>query len=178
MLSPSTSLYASSGFLGYSQGLDRLESPIRAPSGLLDSTLTMTPLAKRNPPATPTRSSGKSKATRSLDDDVFGDDYRPASLSAVLKTPSKRTAESSIGAPETPRKVFSPFGTFSPFRTPSRRIVFDPSDPGTMLDEELTALASARQHIPNDSPAGLFSRLKGYLYDSPNIPSPDKWRPW
>lgn len=182
MLSPTTSLYAGSGFLGYSQGMNlpRPTTPTRSSSstGLLESTLTMTPLAKRNVPATPTRSPGKRKVSRTVEEDIFGESIRPLSLMNPPKTPSRRPAEASNScAPETPRKAVSPFGTYSPFRTP-RRIVFDPSDPGTMLEEELTALASGRHQIPNDSPAGLFSRLKGFLYDSPNIPSPDKWKPW
>ena len=119
MLSPSTSLYASSGFLGYSQGsnLPRPTTPTRSSGGLLDSMLTMTPLAKRNLTITPSRTTGKSKATRSINEDVFSDNYRSISVVTVPKTPSKRPAEpSTSGALETPRKVSSPFNTFSPFR--------------------------------------------------------------
>lgn len=102
---------------------------------------------------------------------------------AMPKTPSRRPiASSSAGSsilPFTPRKMFSSPFTFSPFRTPSRRNVFDPADPGNVLDEELSALASNRQgHGLQDSPVGFFAHGKGLLYESPNLPSPGRWRPW
>jgi hypothetical protein len=56
----------------------------------------------------------------------------------------------------------------SPFRTPSR-LVFDPHDPGALLDEEL------RRFGKDGSPAGLFDRNTGLLYESPGMPSPGKY---
>ncbi|KAI5121886.1 hypothetical protein M0805_001091 [Coniferiporia weirii] len=185
MRSPSTSLYAGSGFLGYSResgsGSGRPSTPPNGFAGYLESSLTMTPLARREPPATPTRNTGQRKASKSADEGSTSDDHRPNFLDAVPRTPSRRPAELSSGPltlPATPRRIFSPFGTFSPFRTPSRRGIFDPADPGTMLEEELSALASAKQRGPQDSPVGFFPRGKGFLYESPNLPSPDKWKPW
>ncbi|KAG8214997.1 hypothetical protein J3R82DRAFT_8401 [Butyriboletus roseoflavus] len=78
--------------------------------------------------------------------------------------------------PVTPRKlVFPTPGSTaeSPFRTPGSRI-FDPHDPGALLDEEFARLgAKAAQ----ESPAGLYDR-RGLLYESPNMPSPGKLPRW
>lgn len=127
---------------------------------------------------TPTR---KKKVSASTDEDVFGGDVKPDFLKVAPKTPSRRKDEESgagtSNAPITPRKIFSPFIGFSPFRTPSRRSIFDAADPSRMLDDELEALALAKQR-GSDSPIGLFPRGKGLLYESPSLPSPGKWRPW
>lgn len=82
--------------------------------------------------------------------------------------------------PITPKKFLSPYPAFSPFRTPSRRGVLDPQDPSALLDEELSALTSAAGQGRGlaDSPVGFFAHGKGLLYESPNIPSPGRWRPW
>lgn len=98
------------------------------------------------------------------------------------KTPARRV---SGGQPSTsfttPRKLFSsPFPSYSPFRTPSRRNVFDAADPSYLLDEELSALASSAADAAGlqDSPVGFFARGKGLLYESPCMPSPGQYRPW
>ncbi|KAH8116306.1 hypothetical protein DFH11DRAFT_1201077 [Phellopilus nigrolimitatus] len=183
--SPRSSPFAGTGFLGYplTSGAARPSTPPPSFSGYLEGSLTMTPIAKRNPPTTPTRSIARFKSSRPAGEDITGGDEQPTVFDAIPRTPSRRPAEVSSGAgpsnfPETPRRIFSPFGTFSPFRTPSRRGIFDPADPGTMLDEELSALASAKQRGPPISPVGFFPHGKGLLYESPNLPSPDKWRPW
>lgn len=78
--------------------------------------------------------------------------------------------------PITPKKlVFPTPGSTaeSPFRTPGSRI-FDPHDPGALLDEEFARLgAKAAQ----ESPAGLYDQ-RGLLYESPNVPSPGKLPRW
>ena len=109
----------------------------------------------------------------------------------INRTPRKRRSDSgSIGpAPVTPRKLVflsnqndSPYLTpggvlgLSPFRTPSSRAVFDPHDPGTLLDEELSRMGAAGH---GDSPGGLFGKARGsLLYDSPGLSSPDQWQRW
>lgn len=118
------------------------------------------------------------------------DDYDADEPSELLRTPSrKRNAASSSAHPMTPKRLLfsvdgsSPFRTpgggtlsASPFRTPggSRGGIFDPHDPSTLLDEELSSLGA----VGRDSPAGLYG--KGTLYDSPNPldGSPGKWARW
>lgn len=175
--SPSTSLYAGKDFLGYS--VTRSSTPPNDLSVYLRGGHMLTPLAQRHPPSTPTR---KRKVSGPADDNLLGSEERPDFLKTVFKTPSRRTDDVSSGAgasnaPVTPRRIFSPFTGFSPFRTPSRRSIFDAADPSRMLDDELEALAAARQRA-SDSPVGLFPRGKGLLYESPSLPSPGKWRPW
>lgn len=105
-----------------------------------------------------------------------------------MRTPRKRgasaSASTSFSHPVTPRKLIfsanlddSPFRTpvnnlnMSPFRTPGSRSIFDPHDPRTLLDEELSGM-----HYNYDSPAGLFGKGRGsLLYDSPGIDGPGKW---
>ncbi|KAG6857462.1 hypothetical protein H0H87_003529 [Tephrocybe sp. NHM501043] len=103
------------------------------------------------------------------DDD---EDHRAMELD-LNRTPRKRVLSSGAlgGAPMTPRRLVfptnqndSPFSTpvgggsvFSPFRTPGSRSVFDPHDPGTLLDEELNRMGAG------DSPAGLFGKGRGSL---------------
>lgn len=77
--------------------------------------------------------------------------------------------------PVTPKKlVFPTPGSTaeSPFRTPGSRI-FDPHDPGALLDEEFARLGA---RAAQESPAGLYGR--GLLYESPNAPSPGKLPRW
>ncbi|KAG9309517.1 hypothetical protein JVU11DRAFT_10490 [Chiua virens] len=77
--------------------------------------------------------------------------------------------------PVTPKKLVFPTpgsAAESPFRTPSR--IFDPHDPGALLEEEFARLgAKAAQ----ESPAGLYDR-RGLLYESPNLSSPGKLPRW
>ncbi|KAJ7043519.1 hypothetical protein C8F04DRAFT_991723 [Mycena alexandri] len=110
--------------------------------------------------------------------------------SDLLRTPSrKRNAATSSAHPITPRRLLFPIDSSSPYRTPGggtlsaspfrtpgggRGGIFDPHDPSTLLDEELSSLGAAGR----DSPAGLFG--KASLYDSPNPldGSPGKWARW
>ncbi|KAJ7760470.1 hypothetical protein B0H16DRAFT_574000 [Mycena metata] len=109
--------------------------------------------------------------------------------SDLLRTPSrKRNAATSSAHPITPRRLLFPMDSSSPYRTPGggmlsaspfrtpggRGGIFDPHDPSTLLDEELSSLGAAGR----DSPAGLFG--KASLYDSPNPldGSPGKWARW
>ncbi|KAF8636434.1 hypothetical protein AX17_003616 [Amanita inopinata Kibby_2008] len=102
-----------------------------------------------------------------------------------MRTPRRRT--SVLPPPVTPKRLFShpvesPFRTplgglgTSPFRTPGSRSIFDPHDPGTLLDEELSRSAVGQ----DDSPVGLFGKGRGsLLYDSPGaLGSPGKWSKW
>src|ERR1700733_15132437 len=88
----------------------------------------------------------------------------------INRTPRKRPSDygASGPAPVTPRKLIfptnqneSPYRTpggifgLSPFRTPSSRAVFDPHDPGALLDEELSRMGAAGH---GDSPGGRFGR--------------------
>ena len=172
--SPSTSLYAGKDFLGYP--VNRSSTPPNDLSIYLGGGHMLTPLAQRHPPSTPTR---KRKVSGPTEEAWTGSDERPDFLKSIFKTPSRRADEQSggAGAPVTPRRIFSPFTGFSPFRTPSRRGIFDAADPSRILDDELEALAAAKQRAA-DSPVGLFPRGKGLLYESPSLPSPGKWRPW
>ncbi|KAJ7504481.1 hypothetical protein B0H11DRAFT_519826 [Mycena galericulata] len=124
---------------------------------------------------------------RSREEDGFEDDDGPSEL---MRTPSrKRNTAASSAHPITPKRLLfqtdssSPFRTpgggplnASPFRTPlgGRGGIFDPHDPSTLLDEELSSLGAAGR----DSPAGLYG--KASLYDSPNPldGSPGKWARW
>jgi DNA ligase-4 len=107
----------------------------------------------------------------------------------ISKTPRKRIPSSGPTAvsPVTPRKLVfltnqnsSPFRTpvggfgTSPYRTPGSRGIFDPYDPGALLDEELNRMGTIGQ---GDSPAGLFGKGRGsLLYDSPGLSiSPGRW---
>lgn len=110
-----------------------------------------------------------------------------ASDSENMRTPSRKRA-SNLSAtpislfPITPKKLVFPAPTSSysqdsPFRTPgSRPSIFDPHDPGALLDEELSRLGA--QMGGQDSPAGLYEGRKGLLYESPSMPSPGKWAKW
>lgn len=109
----------------------------------------------------------------------------------INRTPRKRPSDygASGPAPVTPRKLVfptnqneSPYRTpggifgLSPFRTPSSRAVFDPHDPGALLDEELSRMGAAGH---GDSPGGLFGKARGsLLYDSPGLSSPGQWQKW
>lgn len=78
--------------------------------------------------------------------------------------------------PITPKKlVFPTSGSTaeSPFRTPGSRI-FDPHDPGALLEEEFARLGA---RAAQESPAGLYDR-RGLLYESPNVASPGKLPRW
>jgi hypothetical protein len=106
------------------------------------------------------------------------DDDRSLWGDVLPRTPARGKGSSSAN-PVTPKRNFSPYHGFSPYRTPSRRFLLDPSDPSVLLDEELSALASASQRqAMQDSPVGFFGHGRGLLYESPNIPSPSRWRPW
>ncbi|KAJ7733240.1 hypothetical protein DFH07DRAFT_894312 [Mycena maculata] len=118
------------------------------------------------------------------------DDFADDEPSQPMQTPRKRNVASSSAHPMTPKRLLfstdagsSPFRTpgggtlsASPFRTPlgGRGGIFDPHDPSTLLDEELSSLGAAGR----DSPAGLYG--KGALYASPNPldGSPGKWARW
>ncbi|KAJ7180574.1 hypothetical protein C8R46DRAFT_1069854 [Mycena filopes] len=118
------------------------------------------------------------------------DEYDDEEPSDLLRTPSrKRNAASSSAHPITPRRLLFPIDSTSPYRTPgggmlsaspfrtpggSRGGIFDPHDPSTLLDEELSSLGAAGR----DSPAGLFGKTS--LYESPNPldGSPGKWARW
>ncbi|KAI0058984.1 hypothetical protein BV25DRAFT_1890520 [Artomyces pyxidatus] len=97
----------------------------------------------------------------------------------LLHTPSKRRTSSHFTpfTPATPRKLTFPGAQDSPFRTPGRGI-FDPHDPSALLDEELTRFGAQGSGL-QESPAGLFGRGAGMLYQSPDAPSPGRWnRMW
>ena len=152
--------------------------PTTPPPNDLSNYLSKTP--KRNAPGTPTRKRKVSKDSNP----AYGDE-NTGLLDPLPQTPARRSVNREAGPsfdPVTPRKVSSPFSNmFTPFRTPGRRSlgVFDPSDPISLLNEELDALASARNREAFGSPGGgIFPRGRGILYESPNLPSPDKWRPW
>ncbi|KAG6891204.1 hypothetical protein C0995_008456 [Termitomyces sp. Mi166 len=132
---------------------------------------------------TPLSSKGINPAA--LHSECDEDDGRGGDLE-LNRTPRKRVVSSGVVvAPVTPRRLVfptnqneSPFSTgaggiFSPFRTPGSRSVFDPHDPGALLDEELNRMGAAT----GDSPAGLFGKGRGsLLYDSPGFSSsPARW---
>lgn len=114
-----------------------------------------------------------------------------------FRTPSRKrqggTAGSAQGAfpPVTPKRLFPSahsdgasgglaphgFGLFgsSPFRTPG---IFDPHDPGMLLDEELSRLGASHYHGMGlqDSPGiGGLLGSRGLLYESPSAPSPGRF---
>ncbi|KAJ7066715.1 hypothetical protein C8F01DRAFT_714340 [Mycena amicta] len=111
-----------------------------------------------------------------------------------MRTPSRKgksTAVPSSLFPVTPqRRLLFPSDSSSPFRTPGGNMlsaspfrtpgsgrggIFDPHDPSTLLDEELSSFGAA---AGRESPAGLYA--KGDLYSSPNPVdgSPGKWARW
>ncbi|KAJ7672668.1 hypothetical protein B0H17DRAFT_1170882 [Mycena rosella] len=121
------------------------------------------------------------------------EDHDEDGPSDLMRTPSrKRNAASSSAHPMTPKRLLFPSDSSSPFRTPGggtlsaspfrtpggqpygRGGIFDPHDPSTLLDEELSSLGA----VGRDSPAGLYG--KGALYESPNPldGSPGKWARW
>ncbi|KAJ6621384.1 hypothetical protein B0H10DRAFT_2018305 [Mycena sp. CBHHK59/15] len=119
-----------------------------------------------------------------------GDDYDDDSATDPMRTPSrKRNVAGSSVPPVTPKKLLFPSDSSSPFRTPGggalgpspfrtpsgRGGIFDPHDPSTLLDEELSSLGAAGHGY---SPSGLYG--KETLYDSPNPldGSPGKWARW
>ena len=100
-----------------------------------------------------------------------------------MRTPSRKRASNLNSAyslfPVTPQKLLFPTSNSgsSPFRTPgTRQSIFDPHDPGAMLDEELSRLGA--QMGGQDSPAGVYEGKRGMLYESPNMLSPGKWAKW
>lgn len=118
---------------------------------------------------------------------AFGEHLDSENVS-ILRTPSRArtiSENSSLQQPVTPsRKLYaSPFPSllgvgFSPFRTPSRRPIFDPHDPGTLLEEEIAQMRSLEMLESLGSPLASFAE-KGLLYESPSLPSPSAWtRPW
>ncbi|KAF9462868.1 hypothetical protein BDZ94DRAFT_1298182 [Collybia nuda] len=155
------------------------------------------------PPSTPPRNT-RQLPTSSLRTPLAEKDLsiNPAALNAdtdndydyvesdAHRTPRKRLSDSGLaGAPVTPRRLIFPanqndspyrtpgyvYGT-SPFRTPGSRTVFDPHDPATLLDEELSRMGASGH---GDSPAGLFGKARGsLLYDSPGLHSPSQWQKW
>ncbi|KAG0705569.1 hypothetical protein DFH29DRAFT_1077532 [Suillus ampliporus] len=105
-----------------------------------------------------------------------------------IRTPSRKRGTHTHGhhhkdttilfPPVTPKKLVFPTHSSSaesPFRTPGSRSIFDPHDPGALLDEELARLGAKGMQ---ESPIGLFEGRRGLLYESPNIPSPGKWSRW
>ncbi|TFK40008.1 hypothetical protein BDQ12DRAFT_712067 [Crucibulum laeve] len=103
-----------------------------------------------------------------------------------MRTPRKRTTSGgAYHPPVTPKRLVfpslgdSPFRTpgyvASPFRTPRSRSIFDPHDPRTLLNDELSRMGSAL----DDSPGGIFGKSRGsLLYDSPGFDSPGKHQKW
>jgi len=105
-----------------------------------------------------------------------------------IRTPSRKRGahahghhhkdSSTLFPPVTPKKLVFPAhcpSSESPFRTPGSKSIFDPHDPGAILDEELTRLGTKGMQ---ESPIGLFEGRRGLLYQSPNMPSPGKWSRW
>ena len=94
-----------------------------------------------------------------------------------VRTPTRRRTSSNYTSftPATPRKLAFTLGgaSESPFRG-----IFDPHDPSALLDEELARLGAQGGSL-QESPAGLFARGRGLLYESPDGASPGKWsRMW
>lgn len=83
-----------------------------------------------------------------------------------MKTPRKRAnlsnTPSIFGDPMTPKKLIFATAIDSPFRTPRSRAMYDPTDPRSVLDDELN-------RINEDSPAGLYKERSTLLYDSPGL---------
>jgi hypothetical protein len=117
--------------------------------------------------------------------------YEGDALDELLRTPRRSTSGSKdpasagpsssaipmLGPPVTPKRGLfdSPFRSglsgglgMSPFRTPRSRDIYDPHDPRTLLDEEL----SRPMLGVGDSPMGIFGKRSALLYDSPG---PDPW---
>jgi len=114
--------------------------------------------------------------------EVMEDRLPATSLGAEnVRTPSRKGPTSAGGSsffpPVTPKKLIFPGSGESPFRTPGSRphTIYDPHDPGTLLDDELNRLGERRMQ---DSPAGLLGNAMGLLYESPNIGSPGKLTRW
>ncbi len=82
---------------------------------------------------------------------------------------SRRLVDFSPFAPVTPKRLVF-HSQESPFRTPSR--VFDPHDPGNILNEELKRLGEQAQY--EESPTGFFGQ-RHPLYDSPGLGSPSRY---
>lgn len=137
-----------------------------------------------DPPPTLNYDAGPSKIHNAQEHDVDLDGVDTA------RTPRRRTSSTgNVFPPVTPKKLNflagpseSPFRTpmaGSPFRTPgSRPSIFDPHDPRTVLDDELSRMGNSYE----DSPGGLFGKGRGtLLYDSPGydkFDSPGKWNRW
>ena len=90
-----------------------------------------------------------------------------------LKTPRKRAnlanTASISGLPMTPKRLIFSNAADSPFRTPRSRVVYDPIDPRSVLDDELN-------RIDEDSPAGLYGKERStLLYDSPGLEGYKWW---
>lgn len=82
---------------------------------------------------------------------------------------SRRLVDFSPFAPVTPKRLVF-HSQESPFRTPSR--VFDPHDPGNILNEELKRLGEQAHY--EESPTGFFGQ-RHPLYDSPGLGSPSRY---
>ncbi|KAA1468866.1 hypothetical protein DENSPDRAFT_878470 [Dentipellis sp. KUC8613] len=109
--------------------------------------------------------------------DGFGTASRPAEDAENLRTPTRRRSSTHItpfNNPVTPRKLAFTSMPESPYG----RSIFDPHDPSALLDEELARLGAQGSGL-QESPAGLFARGRGLLYESPDASSPGKWtRMW
>lgn len=140
-----------------------------------------------DPPPTLNYNAGPSKIDHAQEQDLEAESLDTA------RTPRKRTSSASnVFPPVTPKRLNflagpseSPFRTpiaglgVSPFRTPgSRPSIFDPHDPRTVLDDELSRMGDSYE----GSPGGLFGKGGGtLLYDSPGydkFDSPGKWNRW
>lgn len=115
-----------------------------------------------------------------LNRDVIDDNCPSVPESDHMRTPSRKRPGNAGGSvifpPVTPKRLVFPNSGDSPFRTPGSsrsHVIYDPHDPGALLDEELSRLG---ERGAQDSPAGLFG--KGGLYESPSLPSPGKWARW
>ncbi|KZP16599.1 hypothetical protein FIBSPDRAFT_1047397 [Athelia psychrophila] len=135
----------------------------------------------------PPPSTSLSLSTSSLDADRDSTD--------ILRTPSRSSHKRPITSaertqmfpsfPVTPKRLFSASlpqsgSQDSPFRTPLAGTarhghIFDPHDPGALLDDELSRLGALGAQ---DSPLGLYEGRKGLLYESPGMPSPGKFAKW
>ena len=88
-----------------------------------------------------------------------------------LRTPSSRSGLG-LGGENSNTLAPSPL-----FRTPGSRSIFDPHDPGALLDEELSRLGGTGQFGYMDSPSGMFGK-GGLFNESPSVASPLKWVRW
>ncbi|KAI0251430.1 hypothetical protein BJV78DRAFT_1211514 [Lactifluus subvellereus] len=112
-----------------------------------------------NPPPPPVASHPPGDANPPKDDGHPTEDSEN-----LLRTPSRRRASSQFtrSRPESPL-----------------RGLFDPHDPGMLLDEELARLGAQGTpgRGPHESPVGFAQRA--LLYESPNTQSPERWtRMW